>query len=132
MATSDNEWYNEWSRMTTSGTTNGKLYSEWQRVTMNFNKWQWQQMTMSDSDWQRVVQRTTTNGNEWQQMIVSDSVWQKVVQRVKTAHLLQKMDDCIFFYNENRYTTSSDGWLILDWLNRLLLTSSKKVTGLNK
>ena len=103
MATSDSEWYNKWPRLTTSGTTNGKLYSELQRVPANYNKWQWQQMTMSDSEWQRVVQRATTSGNEWQQMIVSESEWQKVIQRVKTAYLLQKMDDCIFFYNENRY-----------------------------
>ena len=92
--------------MTTSGTMNDK---------------EWQQMKMSDSEWQRVVQRVT-----------SDSECQKVVQRVKMAHLLQTMDDCNSFYNENRYTTSRDGWLILEWLNRLLLNSSKKLAGLNK
>ena len=93
--------------MTTSGTTNeNEWYNEWQRVT--------------------------TNDNEWQQMTMNDSEWQKVVQRVKKTHLLQKMDDCNSFYNENRYTTSRDGWLILEWLNRLLLKSSKKLAGLNK
>ena len=89
-------------------------------------------MTTSDNEWQRVVQRVTTNDNEWQQTTMSDSEWQKVVQRVKKTHLLQRMDDCNSFYNGNRYTTSRDGWLILEWLNRLPLTSSKKVAGLNK
>ena len=35
--------YNEWQRVTTSGTT-------------------------SDKEWQRVIQRVTTNGNEWQRV----------------------------------------------------------------
>ena len=117
--------------MTTSGTTSD---NEWQRVTTNGNEWynKWQQMTMNDSEWQQVAQRVTTNDNEWQQMTMIDSEWQKVVQRVKKTHLLQKMDDCNSFYNKNRHTTSRDGWLILEWLNRLPLTSSKKVAGLNK
>ena len=42
------------------------------------------------------------------------------------------MGDCNSFYNENRHTTSTDGWLILEWLNRLPLTSFNKVAGLNK
>ena len=63
---------------------------------------------------------------------MSDSETQKVAQQVKKTDLLQKMDDCNSFYNENRHITSRDGWLILDWLNRLPLTSSKKVAGLNK
>ena len=88
-------------------------------MTRSDSKWKW--VTASDSEWQRVVQRVT-----------SDSECQKVVQRVKMAHLLQTMDDCNSFYNENRYTTSRDGWLILEWLNRLLLKSSKKLAGLNK
>ena len=94
---------------------------------MTTNDNEWQQMTMNDSEWQQVAQRVTTNDNEWQQMTMIDSEWQKVVQRVKKTHLLQKMDDCNSFYNENRYTASRDGWLILEWL-----TSSKKVAGLNK
>ena len=56
MKTSDNEWYNEWQRMTTSGTT-------------------------SDNEWQRVVQRMTTSGttssNEWQRVRANDSEWQQ-------------------------------------------------------
>ena len=50
----------------------------------------------------------------------------------KNGKFTSKMDDCNSFYNENRYTTSRHGWLILEWLNRLPLTSSKKVAGLNK
>ena len=65
-------------------------------------------------------------------MTMSDIERQKMVQRVKKTHLLQKMDDCHSLYNENRHTTSRDGWLILVWLNRLPLTYSKKVAGLNK
>ena len=102
---------NEWQRMTTSGTMSD---NEWQRVISNDNEWY--------NEWQRVTQ----------QMAMSDTEWQKMVQRVKTAKLLQRMDDCNSFYNENGYTTSRDGWLILEWLNRLTITSSKKVAGLNK
>ena len=69
-------------------------------------------MKMSDSEWQRVVQWVTTNDNKWQKMTMSGNEWQKVVQWVKAAQLLQRMDDCNFFYNENRYTTSRDGWLM--------------------
>ena len=65
-------------------------------------------------------------------MTMIDSERQKVVQRVTKTHLLQKMGDCNSFYNENRHATSRDGWLILEWLNRLRLTSSKTVAGLNK
>ena len=47
------EWYIEWQRMTTSGSTND---NEWQRMTtsgaMNGNEWQW------------VVQQVTTIDNE--------------------------------------------------------------------
>ena len=52
---------------------------------------------------------------------MSDSECQKGEQQVKTVHFLQKMDDSNSFYNENKYTTSRDGWLILEWLNRLPL-----------
>ena len=40
------EWYTEWQRVTTSGTTSGN------------------EMTTSDNQWQRVVQRMTANDNE--------------------------------------------------------------------
>ena len=40
MTKCDNEWYNEWQWITTSGTTSSttsdnEWYSEWQQVTMN-------------------------------------------------------------------------------------------------
>ena len=119
MTATDNEWQPVVQRVTTND-------DEWQRME------QMEQMTMNDSEWQQVVQRVRTNYIEWQQMTMIDSEWKKVIQRVKTTHLLQKMDDCNSFYNENRHITSRDGWLILEWLNRLPLTSSKKVAGLNK
>ena len=109
-SSSDNEWQRVVQQMIASGTTNDN---------------EWQQMKMSDSEWY----------NEWQKMTMSDSEWQKVVQRVKAAHLLQKktkMDYCNSFYKENTYTTSRDEWLILESLNRLPLTSTKKVADLNK
>ena len=101
-----------------------KRYIEWQRVTTNDNEWY--------NEWYRMTMTGTTNDNESQQMTMSDTEWQKMVQRVKTAKLLQRMDDCNSFFNENRYTTSRDGWLILERLNRLPITSSKKIAGLNK
>ena len=54
------EWYIEWQRMTTSGTTSD---NEWQRVTTNDNEWynEWQRMTMSENEWKRM----TESGNEW-------------------------------------------------------------------
>ena len=117
-----------------------------QQVTTNNNEWQrmaisdtsdneWQRVTASNNEWQRVTTSGTTSDNKWQRVTTNDNDWQrvaKVVQRVKKTHLLQKMDDCNSFYNENRHTASRDGWLILEWLNRLPLTSSKKVAGLNK
>ena len=64
---SDNEWYNEWQRMTTSD-------NEWQRVV--------QRVTTNDNEWQRVVQRVTTSGttsdNEWQPVASNDEKRQRV------------------------------------------------------
>ena len=93
--------------------------------------------TSSDYQWQRVVQRVTTNDNEWQQVTTSgatsDKEWQRVIQRVtssdsewqewynqwKRHSTLQRMDDCRPFNDKNRYaTTSRDGWLQLEWLNK--------------
>ena len=126
MTTSDSEW----QRVTRSGTTSD---NEWQRMATSNNKWQ--RVTANDNEWQRVTkvaQRVRTNHIEWQQMTMIDSEWQKVIQRVKKTHLLQKMDDCNSFYNKNTPVTSRDGWLILEWLNKLPWTSSKKEAGLNK
>ena len=122
---------NDWQRVVQRVTTNdNEWYNEWQRMTTSDSKWQW--VTASENEWYNEWQRVTTNGNDWQQMTMSDNEWQKVVQRVKMALLLQRMDDCNFSYNKNRYSTSRDGWLILESLNRVPLTSSKKVAGVNK
>ena len=114
---SDNEWYNEWQRMTTSD-------NEWQRVV--------QRVTTNDNEW-RVVQRVTTNDNEWQRMTTSDNKWYSEWQRVKMSDskweqwysklkrhsTLQRMDDCHHFNDKKRYTTTSrDGWLQLEWLHK--------------
>ena len=64
VTTSDNEWHNEWQRMTTSGATND---NEWQRVV--------QRMTMSGNEWYNEWQRMTCD-NEWQQMTTNENEWQ--------------------------------------------------------
>ena len=46
------EWYIEWQRVTTSGT--------------------------SDNEWQRVTTSGTTSHNEWQRVTTSDNGWQRV------------------------------------------------------
>ena len=69
---SDNEWYNEWQRMTTSGTTSD---NEWQRVTTSG--------TTSDNEWQRMTTSGTTSDNEWQPVTSNDEKWQRVAILVK-------------------------------------------------
>ena len=60
MTTSDKEW----QRVTASGTkSDNEWYNEWQRVTTSDSEWQ--RVTTSDKEWQRVVQRVTANENEW-------------------------------------------------------------------
>ena len=49
MTKNDKEWYNQWQRVTTSGTTSN---NEWQGVPVSGKEWQW----MSTSG--------TTNENE--------------------------------------------------------------------
>ena len=57
--------YIEWQRvttMTTSGTTsNNEWYNEPQRMTTSDNRWQ--RVTTSDKEWQRVAQRVTIPAN---------------------------------------------------------------------
>ena len=126
------EWYIEWQRVTTSGTTND---NEWQRMTTNDNEWQrvamsgttngneWQRMTTSDNEWcnkwQRVTTSNTTSDNEWQQIAMSDREWQQWHNQWKWHSTLQRMDDYRSFNNKNRYTiTSWDGWLQWEWLKK--------------
>ena len=111
------ERFIEWQRVTASGTTNdSEWYNEWQRVTANEN------------EWQRVVQRVTKNDNKWQRVTKSGTTSKSGTFTSKK----KKMDYCNSFYKENTYTTSRDEWLILESLNRLPLTSTKKVADLNK
>ena len=65
VTTSDNDWYNEWQQMITSGTTND---NEWQRVIQQVTT----SDTTSDNEWQRVVLQMKTNENEWEQVKESD------------------------------------------------------------
>ena len=85
----------EWHWMTTSDTTNS-------------NEWQWgvQQVTKSGSEWQRV----TTNDNEWQQTILSGTTNEN-----DTVHFKELMTA---LKHKSKYTTSRDGWLQLEWLNK--------------
>ena len=108
-SSSDNEWQRVVQQMIASGTTNDN---------------EWQQMKMCDSEWY----------NEWQKMTMSDSEWQSGTTSKSGTFTSKKkkMDYCNSFYKENTYTTSRDEWLILESLNRLPLTSTKKVADLNK
>ena len=84
--------------------------NEWQQVVL--------QMTTSDNEWYNKWERMTTNDNEWQQMTISDSEWQQVVQRMKRHSTLQRMDDWHLYYDKNKYTSSSFGWLQIQWLSK--------------
>ena len=58
------EWYIEWQRVTTSGTTSdSEWYNEWQWMTASGNEWE--RMTKSDNEWQGMTTSGTTNDNEW-------------------------------------------------------------------
>ena len=65
------EWYIEWQRVTTSGTTSD---NEWQRVV--------QRVTTNDNEWYNEWQRMTTSGTksdkEWKGVAKSDKEWQWV------------------------------------------------------
>ena len=84
MTMSDNEWQQVeqiWQRVTTSGTTSdNEWYNEWQRMTTTDIKWQ--RVTKNDNEWQRVIQRLITNKNEWQRvkqrMQTNESEWNQV------------------------------------------------------
>ena len=60
-----------------------------------------------------------TSDKEWQRMVMSDSKWEQWYSKWKQHSTLQRMDDCHHFNDEKRYsTTSRDGWLQLEWLNK--------------
>ena len=74
---------------------------------------EWQ--TTSDNEWQRV----TKSDKEWQRMAMSYSEWDQWYSEWKRHSTLQRMDDCHHFNDKKRYTTTSrDGWLQLEWLNK--------------
>ena len=75
VTTSDNEWYNEWQRMTTSGTAND---NEWQRVL----QWVTTSGTTNDNKW----------SNEWKQMRVILGFRMKKLCNLK----LQYIQQCLF------------------------------------
>ena len=105
MTTRDNEWYNEWQRMTTSD-------SEWQRMVQRITT----SGATSDKEWQRVIQRVTASDK---QIVMSDSEWQQWYNQWKLQSTLQRMNDYRLFNDKNKYTTTSrDGWLQLEWLNK--------------
>ena len=127
---SNNEWYNESQRMTSGTTSDNEWYNKWQRMTSD-NEWynEWQQMTTSgktsdknDNEWYE-WQRMTTSDNkwysEWKRVKMSDSKWEQWYSKLKRHSTLQRMDDCHHFNDKKRYTTTSrDGWLQLEWLNK--------------
>ena len=80
--------------------------NEWQRMATSDNEWcsEWQRMTTIDNKWQRV----TTNGNEWQRV-------RAVVQLMKTSKNGWLPS---FEWQKRCATTSRDGWLQLEWLNK--------------
>ena len=74
MATNDNEWYNEWQRMTTN---DNEWYNEWQRMTTSDNEWynKWQRVTTNDNNWYNEW-RVTTGGIEWREVTTSGNFGQ--------------------------------------------------------
>ena len=88
VTTSDNEWYNEWQRMTMSK-------NEWKRVTTSG--------TTSDKEWQRVIQRVTTSDSKWQWVTASDS--SATTNENGTVHFKEWMIPLLSM-TKNRYTTA--------------------------
>ena len=100
---SNSEWREVVKRMTMSGTTSG---NEWQRMRKSDNEWG--RVTTNEKKWQRMRK----SDNEWHWVTVSESKW---CNEWKQHSTLQRMDDSHPFYDKNRYTTSRDGWLQLEW-----------------
>ena len=118
-------WYIEWQR----GTTNGnECHSELQRVVQQLttnvqltatNDNEWQRMKTSDNECYNEWQKVTTSGKGWQEMAMSDSEWEHWYSEWKRHSTLQRMDNCHHFNDKKRNTTTSrDGWLQLERLNK--------------
>ena len=119
LTTNDNEWQrvvqrmaindNNWQRVIERITTGD---NEWHRVTTNGNEWHWVVQWVTTSN--------TTSDREWQQMAMSDSEWEQWYSKWKRHSTLHRIDDCHHFNDKKRYTTTSrDGWLQLECLNKL-------------
>ena len=101
------ERYNEWQRVTTSGTTSGTSSdNEWQRVV--------QRVITSDNEWQRVVQRKTTNDNEWQRVVqrmtTSDKEWQRVTISANFSFFQIREEPTTKNPKENSLNIEEDLW----------------------
>ena len=76
------EWYIEWQRMTTSGTTNdNEWYNEWKRVTTSGT---------SDKKWYRKWTLMTTSNKKWQRMTASDKWMNTNESRYNGDFMIQK------------------------------------------
>ena len=82
-------------------------YNEWERMTASENEWQ--RVTTNDKEWQRMTNSDSKN-NEWQQMTASGT------KNVRDTVLFKEWMTVI--KHKNRYTTSMDGWLQLELLNK--------------
>ena len=89
--TSDNEWYNECQRVTTSD-------KEWQRVTRQTSG------TTSDTDWQRVEQRVTANDNEWYKE------WQRLTISANVSFFQIREEPTTKHPKENSLNLQQDLW----------------------
>ena len=132
MATNDNEWYNEWQRMTTN---DNEWYNEWQRMTTSDNEWynKWQRMTTSgttnNNEWQRMTTSGTKSDNEWQRVTMSgttsDNEWQQVVQRVTMSenrlHRMTRSD------NEWQFCPNSFFQIIWCWYEPFFLSLRQRL-----
>ena len=104
----ENHWFRSFIKRQTSGTSSD---NQWQGMTTSG--------TTSDSEWHWMTTSGTTSDKEWQRMAMSDSEWEQCYSEWKWHNTLQRMDDCHHFNNKKRYTTTSrDGWLQLEWLNK--------------
>ena len=87
-------------------------------MTTSDNEWynEWQRMTTSDNEWYNEWQRVAGSDNKWQLVTVSDS--SGTTNKIGTVHF-KKWIISILSMTKIRYTTTSrDGSLQLEWLNK--------------
>ena len=96
MTTSGKTSDREYQRVTTK---DNEWYNEWQRVTTNDNKWQ--RVTASGKKWQRVTASGKTNENctiHIEESIIVIFLWQKQMHYFKgwmAATRVVKWTDCL-------------------------------------